>query len=351
MELDEDIKLESNASNQTFDTEEEVQHYNFNREFVMGSKARSNLRITPNSDIYTKVLCSRPPTNIKIDISKGRYVRQIVLSNNIAIGFSSSIILKDHKIHEIDNNDKAIYFKRIEIQFHTEQANDVKSLYWLGINYMRLIDQNNKETVIGTYHKEKQGEITYDEEKVKIYYDDLQTETGQLFLTAIYVCKRQILAFQFADIVDDINTNSLLSVYHMPPNQGLHEIVNQSKYILYQHMIGIEDESPFKILLEFLDFAIHWTSDPVVSRQADFIKILEKCMDGDLTVMHSVMALQRYIDHCIQTNTIDNLKNNMKHLIKVRQYWFALYNAVFITKRIYYYTPTLDIYSVTYLDP
>lgn len=99
--------------------------------------------------------------------------------------------------------------------------------------------------------------------------------------------------------------------------------------------------------------------------------IIEECIDGDMAKIHSIMSIERMLNDLLQTNFIKyrNKKglrnehfsdehfiqllyttNQFKYIFKIKTYWTALYESAKFCKRLIKYTPSFNVYNLSYLD-
>eukprot|EP01083_Nonionella_stella_P003402 9724_1 len=365
----------------------DARNYSFNREFIMGAKSISPsntaLKLGRGLEAARFVLFSRPPTYLRFDSTTGisgtqtnmcRYFPNVFISHTPSVSVSNTVTDGEDRLEtqEIRNNGNVIWFKSIQCQPFTTYMSDPTSAEQYRaeetqIEYLRLIDCNDVEY---TMNKARDVGKTQFDGGYTMYWP-IQKETGQLLLVGMITACDGITAIQVVDIVGAINKNAILNVYRFHKRPGLHMIGNDIHDILNGHMIGIEDQKVFDVFKQFVE--IQYYPAPMNMMQAQFTDIIAQCIDGDYATMHTVMGLRRFLNHVVQTKLECEYMNSVithhshfyneayklfgsddkkrQPLVKARKYWCILADVVEITKRMNYYTPSLDVYTLTYLNP
>ena len=123
-----------------------------------------------------------------------------------------------------------------------------------------------------------------------------------------------------------IESSELLNVFQMPSRHGLHSIKNKAHQLILNGVIGVGNGCVLAAFMRILE-----TRPKVADAQwkaTEYIEILEKCIEGDLGAIHSVLALQRFIksmifDNCAEQGLalqsfakLQNLNMNQENLRK-----------------------------------
>eukprot|EP01084_Bolivina_argentea_P066675 121559_1 len=369
------------------DKQEEQTECNWDREFIMGVRTSEKI---DDVDEYDWVSFMRPLSSLKFkyidrddeQIDAPAQLRQICVGREIYQCCELPPELIELVVVEtIDIVD--LYFKEIEIQWSTKDG---------FINYIRL---NNH----------KIGRKEYNDMLFKSHL-----EIGKLLITGIYSNKNGPTAFQVVDVRNGINTNplvnifedfkknvktnSLINIFPMYPNQSLSSVNNKNKYNILKGIVGVADNDVLTTVLLLLTWCCRrFSIDPTSYISGKFFAILEKCIDGDMDTIHSVLTLNRFINNIIEKNFKNNLDYFMQNvnkidweygtieytscldkilfffgedkqlqkglqkelqrkqiaLLKTHKWWSSLSETVQIIKRMNYYTPTIDIFTLTYL--
>ena len=217
----------------------------------------------------------------------------------------------------------------------------------------------------------------------EIFVSDLIEHKGiNLYIVGLLQSNKNILGLQICDLV---NKDNLLYVFKMTEHFGntvtqysadndkLYEVGIKhtpsrldSKRYLYESLICLIDDRAIDMFNNVVTECYN-TPDPKTYLIAQFQRINEDNMD-DLNIIHSIMTLQRFLNHCIQTQCkfsnpkskkLNNKfihilleKNQFKYLPKIAKCWNIQCDASKFSKRIQYYKPNLNInlYLATFLD-
>eukprot|EP01084_Bolivina_argentea_P089502 161497_1 len=350
------------------------------REFVMGGCKDYKL----NKQKYPKLgftvltimtqgfLFCRPPQKILFKMDKTRHTADISLRSinvdEFEIGYGGDNQLQTT---EISNNEEYLWFKKIIVQ-NTIADTSSKTQ----INYIEMVDSQDKSYIIG---KRKD---TTNIESDKIYTIETIEERGRLLMTGILLNDFMIVGLQFVDLAtQEVNTKNLLYVYQMTNHQALHlmhmEGTSEELYYAWKGdhikydekyfggLIGIEEDYVLQVIIRWVYSINRFVNNPVSIVLPDCLEIFEKCLDGDFALLHSVFAMNRFINHCIQTEFVSlgmkehqaqwhhlfnpGKKPMRKFMVKLHKYLSALSSTMETCKGIIYITPSLDIYTLSSL--
>ena len=301
---------------------------------------------------------------------------------------------------------------------------------WLaGINYIRLTPRNGEPHEKGKLVEFKENsdekyletKVTAvgglnnlghkDREVAAIYFRPI-VETGNLFITGVAFSRKGLLCLQIADIRRP-EPNNLLSVYHFGGNRGAYDaaidcsdvsdsgsdwlanVINEKfdtksdfhiefkkwkqfasqltvhDLVVFGHRVAIDNNDIWKLWIDLLvrGGGSAGYNDPRPLFVGAFISLIEQCLvEGDVRTMHSVFAIQRFLDHVIQTkfqskqiicsedpnhwlNVVFQGAYKYRFITKSRAYWHALYSVLGIVRKIQHFKPSQDCYTLAYLQP
>eukprot|EP01084_Bolivina_argentea_P290596 499202_1 len=399
--------------------------YQHDREFIMGCASdlvgklkESEINLSVNSEIAQFFLVDKPALHLRVILDNIREIENGIVGieyDNMRMAFDFN--KGDKKFTEliIESNDY-IYFKEIELQhLYFEHVGTDPVEHYLSVNYLRLIDSNDKIYEIGIKKQEgtieeheykDDGRINIDDtykkkfgDKYNIYkviYGESTIENGHLLFTGFMFSRGGLLGIQVVDKVHDenrkVDEKDLLDIYRLSDHQGIYEV--QSGYhvwnealqatllckkTFYGELIGLENEKIFNIFVNLYEDTF-WYKDVRNSILPKFFQLIAQCIDNDVATIHSILSLQRFINHTIQTEMVSNgicnedkksiLFKKLKrfgrafgefgtkkqrmylpHLIKTRYIWSHLFEVIQIINYLLYYEPSPDIFTNTYLNP
>ena len=246
----------------------------------------------------------------------------INIDNDFFVGQKPDEIDEKH-INTISNFK---YFKSIEIQYfymrfqRSRHFVFLASHYLCGINYIKLIDQNDDIYTFGKEEIENKVNFCKDDgggndnkfsNTFKSYSSYIFRETGNLFFAGIITSKSGILGLQIVDMVEEHadNHDGLYFSYRMLNNQGIHSIeyeqfihsidyqsdensryrrivnyssLNEKYPIYFENFICCEDKDIINLFNRICGYTMY-DDNPSYNIIPEYLNIIELCLDGDIT--------------------------------------------------------------------
>ena len=262
-----------------------------------------------------------------------------------------------------------------------------------GINYIELYGTDNKLiTKMGI----KEDELMNEKKKFNKTDFTVHAKTSKLigckgnniYIIGLVRSNKNILGIQFCDLMDD---GDIIYAYQMSKhlsissndsyksnNVRIHELPKWShdpkvtkknldpKRYLFESMICVIDNEIIDMFNLFVGYCVN-IDDCRIDLKEIYEEITQMCVEGDISKIHSIMSLQRYLNYCIQQNdtTLLNNENSLlsekfrslfnkdtqyKYLIKIQKCWNIAYEIAKFGKNIHYYQASFNAFTVTYLD-
>eukprot|EP01083_Nonionella_stella_P155630 502961_1 len=351
-----------------------IRNSRVNREFMFGATTGKTQELTA-----TVSLLDRPMTSCKIftNANEGNVITSVVvdedtfLFDNGAPSGKDTFLLMKAQPSGASNAiaKKYLCFDEMKMQYGviTSESN----VEGIVLSYLELKTSHFTHRIgeIQTPHSSSPFEFN------TIRYSDVISESGTLLIKGIYSVRNieygqgNVIGFQVIDIAD--TEIDQIKTFYFRRNQSIHASQNTSDEIL-SGLVGIEDRDVLNVMSTMIRFG-----DIVPNRMQEhsILDLIKRCLDGSLATMSSVGVIERWLNHVIttdfrsQSDVLDALFKYHRYkifdheddihsehephciLIKHLHFWKPIVETVHEAKRIWYYTPTIDIYGLTYLDP